>query len=204
MHTQVSGLIGKALLCAALLCSAKLSAQSAPPAEPVARPVNSTEPEIDTVTEPATDMEEVIVYGERNLNLIRREYVAAEDLVFDMFNELNEQDEYDMVCYKEARIGSQIRFRVCKPGFMRAAESAAAEDYLMDIQSDGMAQANVFWADWQRKSLHQREIMARLANENPQFLELLKKRLELRHEYEASQASRWPRKHRKDKKPTEK
>jgi hypothetical protein len=193
----ISRLSGQLILCAALVSPATVGAQSPAtngPQESQGNPsVSAKEPPIEI----PGDMEEVIVFGERQLNLIRRELVTAENLVFDMFNELNEQDEYDMICLKEARIGSQIRFRVCKPGFMLNAEEEAAEEYLVDIQSDGISQSSPFRGDWKRKSLQQRELMAKLANENPQFLELLKKRLELRHEYEASQAIRWQRK-RKD------
>jgi hypothetical protein len=58
--------------------------------------------------EPAETIEEIVVYGNKSLVQLRLELYKAEDAVFDLFNSLNSDDEFDVHCYKEAPIGSHI------------------------------------------------------------------------------------------------
>ncbi len=124
-------------------------------------------------------LEEVIVVGQHSISTIRREMFNTQDLVYDTFNELNIEDEYDMVCIKEARIGSQIKYKKCRPRFMMEATS----DAYVDWRDNGLGAVNM--AEMHRKSKRQREIMADLANNNPQFMSQLKKRLALKNAYES-------------------
>ncbi len=124
-------------------------------------------------------IEEVIVIGQHSILTIRREMFDTQDLVYDTFNELNNDNEYDMVCANEARIGSQIKYKVCRPRFITEATSDAYTEW----RENGLAAINM--AEMRRKSLRQKEIMADLANTNPEFLNLLKRRLELKKAYES-------------------
>lgn len=124
-------------------------------------------------------LEEVIVIGQHSISTIRREMFNTQDLVYDTFNELNNEDEYDMVCVNEARIGSQIKYKTCRPRFMMEATS----DAYVDWRDNGLAAVNM--AEMRRKSMRQREIMADLANNNPQFMNQLKKRLALKNAYKS-------------------
>jgi hypothetical protein len=130
-------------------------------------------------------LEEVIVIGRDSASTIRRELFNTQDIVYDMFNELNKDDAFDMVCEKEARIGSQIVNKVCRPRFLLTAVSNAYVDW----RDDG--EFGVNRAEMRNKALRQREIMADLANKNPQFLSILKKRLALRKAYESKIAPDW-------------
>jgi hypothetical protein len=69
--------------------------------------------------EPTETIEEVVVYGNKSLVQLRRELYKAEDAVFDLFNSLNSDDEFDIHCYKEAPTGSHIKKRVCKTNYFR-------------------------------------------------------------------------------------
>ena len=69
--------------------------------------------------EPTETIEEIVVYGNKSLVQLRRELYNAEDAVFDLFNSLNSDDEFDIHCYKEAPTGSHIKKRVCKTNFLR-------------------------------------------------------------------------------------
>jgi len=73
-------------------------------------------------------MDEVVVIGEKTTIQLRREIQAADIIVYDIFNELNTDDDYDIVCRKEARIGSQIVNLRCKSQLFWEARSALAED----------------------------------------------------------------------------
>jgi hypothetical protein len=123
-------------------------------------------------------VEEVIVIGLRPMTSIRQEIANTEDLIYETFNELNNNDAYDIICTREAPIGSQIPRRVCRSGFMVESETAAFIDFL----DTGYGEVSL---SRQRLVIkHQSEIMAELANKNPDFLQLLKRRWALRQVYE--------------------
>jgi len=123
-------------------------------------------------------VEEVIVIGQRPIASIRKEIFNTEDLIYDTFNELNDDDAFDIICTQEAPIGSQLRRRVCRSRFMITAET----DAVVDTLDTGWAPASL--SRQQLVTRRQNEIMADLANKNPQFLQLLKKRWALRQVYE--------------------
>lgn len=123
-------------------------------------------------------VEEVIVIGLRPMASIRHEITNTEDLIYNTFNELNDEDAFDIICTKEAPIGSQISRRVCRSRFMIESESQAFLDFL----DTGYGEVSL---SRQRLVIkHQSEIMADLANKNPEFLKLLKRRWALRQVYE--------------------
>ena len=123
-------------------------------------------------------VEEVIVIGLRPMTSIRQEIANTEDLIYETFNALNDNDAFDIVCTNEAPIGSQIRRRVCRSGFMVESETAAFIDFL----DTGYGEVSL---SRQRLVIkRQKEIMAELANKNPDFLQLLKRRWALRQVYE--------------------
>jgi len=123
-------------------------------------------------------VEEVIVIGLRPITSIRHEIANTEDLIYATFNELNDEDAFDIICTKEAPIGSQIRRRVCRSRFMVESETQAFIDFL----DTGYGEVSL---SRQRLVIkHQSEIMADLANKNPAFLQLLKRRWALRQVYE--------------------
>jgi hypothetical protein len=163
------------LFCLALLPKMG-SASQEPPVEPV-ESIDSDEM-LDTHDLP---MEEVTVFAERSRSQLRRNLYQIHYQVFDMFNNLNPDDEFDTICRLEARIGSQIKYRICKPRFLRALESDAS----VEFQDGNVYSLNRSKID--RMFLRQREIMADLANQNPEFLTLLRERLKLRREYEQKQ-----------------
>ena len=166
------------LLILAFLLTAPLSGNAGQesPAEPSQPP--HTEEVADVQTQP---MEEITVIAERSRPQLRRELYRVHYEVLDMFNELNTDDDFDMVCKSEARIGSQIKYRVCKSRFHREMESEAYTDYLDgNMVSENRSELDRLY--WQ-----QRELMADLANKHPEFLALLRQRLELRKEYEQNE-----------------
>jgi len=44
------------------------------------------------------EIDEIVVLGARSLTLLRQEVIVAEDRFFDLYNELNDDDKYDIVC----------------------------------------------------------------------------------------------------------
>jgi len=129
-------------------------------------------------------IDEITVLGARSLGSMRAEVVRAEDVAFALFNELNDDDAYDIVCKKETRIGSQIPKRVCLARMYRDAVAEAAEDepgILMTVKVTGSAK-------------HQeilREKMRVLANNHPELRQALQQRLDLAKRFELERDRRY-------------
>ena len=79
------------------------------------------------VEEPAEMMEEVIVRGTKSLFELELELYRAEDALYDLFNSINSNDDFDVHCYREAPIGSRIKQRVCKTNLYRELLAKASQ-----------------------------------------------------------------------------
>ena len=120
--------------------------------------------------EAAEAIDEITVMGARDLGALRAEMVRAEDEVYELYNALNDNDDYDIICRKEARVGSQIKFRVCLSRFMRDAISEAAEE---DEGFVSLTQPRVIE---ERHDRMLRENMRAVADNNPELVAALRKR----------------------------
>jgi hypothetical protein len=72
--------------------------------------------------------EEVVVRGKR-VGQLRAEVEAARQRAYDVFNEINTNDEFDVRCRKERRTGSNVATQVCRPRFEDEISAAAAGAY---------------------------------------------------------------------------
>jgi len=68
-------------------------------------------------------IEEIIVYGEKSVNELRRDVYKAEENFFDLFSSLNQDFEYDVNCYYEVPTGTHLRRHVCRANFVVEATS---------------------------------------------------------------------------------
>lgn len=131
------------------------------------------------------DFDEITVMGARSLGSLRAKVVQAEDAVFDLYNVLNDDDAYDIICKKEAPIGSQLPRRVCRSRVYRDAAAEAAEE----MQIDGVLMRPA--VNEARHSQILREKMRTLANENPELMAALRERLALKKKFEAERAKKF-------------
>ncbi len=117
------------------------------------------------------DVEELIVPGRVPDNL-RVEIERLEVAVYERFNALNSNDEFDIHCLEQAPTGSNIPLRVCAPNFVIQAESRAAKKILTDGR--GSAANNNNPAEhstrMQEKSRELTAEMQRIAREDEAFL----------------------------------
>ena len=67
--------------------------------------------------EPPETIEEVVVHGSKPLVKLKLEIFKAEDALYDLYNSLNTDDDFDIRCYKEAPTGSKIKRRICRTNF---------------------------------------------------------------------------------------
>ena len=119
-------------------------------------------------SDPTETIEEIIVYGDKSLVQLRFEMYKAEEVVFELFNSLNSDDEFDIHCYKEAPIGSHIKRRICKPNYVRELEAEATSRWLLGGQPYIDPVARI-----QQKDKLLREEMEALVIERPGLLKAL-------------------------------
>jgi len=139
-------------------------------------------PESNDVTDV---IDEVVVVGPRSLGSLRHEIARADDKIYSIFNVLNEDDGYDIICKKEMKRGSKIVYRVCKARMFREAVAEAAEDSLDEDTAGGYVSLNEAKHE---KILHEK--MLALAVENPELLEALKERLVLKKQFDEEKERR--------------
>ena len=83
----------------------------------------------DTEQAPTETIEEIVVYGDKSLNTLKQAVFRAEEVFFDLFRLLNDDEEYDIRCFYETPTGTHIKKHVCRANFVTAATSAAAETF---------------------------------------------------------------------------
>jgi hypothetical protein len=79
------------------------------------------------------ELEEVIVHG-KQLDVLRKEMIKAEDQFFDRYNQLVGKQEYEVHCTVEQPIGSRVPRRYCRTGYEQNALSQAAREAAMMMQ----------------------------------------------------------------------
>jgi hypothetical protein len=124
--------------------------------------------EVATASQPAADVDEVIVPGRRPENL-RVEIERLEVAVYDRWNSLNSNDEFDIHCLESEPTGSNITVRTCAPKFVIEAESRATSD-AMRGRSRVDSQRGEAALVMEQKSRELTEEMQRVAREDEQLL----------------------------------
>lgn len=71
---------------------------------------------------------EIVITGEVTRSRLRDMIIEVEEAFFARFNELNDDDDYDIQCYKYTPTMSHISERVCEPEFMIRARSSNASE----------------------------------------------------------------------------
>jgi hypothetical protein len=78
--------------------------------------------------------EEIIVRGKRLADL-RVEVQLARERAYDIFNEINGTDDFDLECVDERRRGSRIGRRVCAAQFEGRIQEVAAKEYIRTLRA---------------------------------------------------------------------
>ncbi len=131
-------------------------------------------------------IEEIVVYGEQSLISLRKQVYLAEENFFDLFNALNEDDEFDVQCFDFAPTGTRIRRHACRAKFVVDAEAAEFSRW-----SDGPRVAVLpASAVIAQKRKEMGEKMLALLAERPELLEALDKVTTAKNNYAAGRRSR--------------
>lgn len=146
------------------------------------QPPESAEPEVPE------EIEEITVYGESNINILRRQFNLAQERMFELFNTLNSNDEFDIKCDYEQRLGSRRWHHVCTPKFNTRPQAHAGGQYM--VTYDGEDKPSIQSPRVRRLNRELWEEMARLVNENPQLRQSYIDLAEKKNAYEAERERR--------------
>lgn len=131
--------------------------------------IAAAEPAASSTSE---EIDEIVVLGAHSLTLLRQEIIVAEDEFFDLYNELNDDDRFDIICETRRPIGTRIRVRECKAKFVRDAEVDAMQDALMMNDSPANVTAQPIRASKKDYRILEEKLKT-LAVENPELQEAL-------------------------------
>jgi hypothetical protein len=159
--------------CAALICGGALAQQGEGAADGRKPP-------------PVGD--EVIVIG-KSPGQLRVEMERAEEAVYDRFNALNRDRQFDIHCWREAPINSHVSRRVCRPNFWRDAEARAGQESLRALQGGAVIDPAMFLAAGDYKTGLMRQQMKRVAAEDEQFQSALVRFVKLKEALEGAARS---------------
>lgn len=135
--------------------------------------------QVADASQSAADVDEVVVPGRRPENL-RVEIERLEQVVYERWNALNSNDEFDIHCLDSEPTGSNITQTHCAPNFVIEAESRAAEDAVHGARTTGHSRNDEYLAAVEEKSRQLSEEMKRVARQDEQFLHDLMRLDELR------------------------
>ena len=158
--------------------------------------VNQVEVETNNSTDNRTrdsdrPIEEIQVLGSRTLYSIRMEIVDEENKIFSMFNELNSDDDFDILCDNIAPTGSHIRQRVCEPRFVTETRARMAQDFMLGIGALNESSDLGVETKLQQDELEKEHL--RITAEYPEYLEMLTKLMNLRATLETRKDDQWSR-----------
>ena len=81
----------------------------------------------------AAEQEEQVVIEDLTPRQLRAETQRIEDEFYRVFNILNEEDDYDIICHSYTPTGSNRSRRACEPQFMINQRSENSSDYRSGI-----------------------------------------------------------------------
>jgi hypothetical protein len=157
------------------------------------------------------ELDQVIVRGgPKALAALRDEMVRVEDSFYELYNELNSVDDYDVYCAMETSAGTALKRRACRANYQRdalAAEGAAHMEFIKKHPRLKVAQSGgndrpaeeptlidslpppaIMDIEIRRKEYQQNVI--RLSRESPELVKLLRELSDLNERYRAIQSSR--------------
>lgn len=114
--------------------------------------------------------EEQIVIEDLSLTELRAEIEKIQNEMYRVFNQLNEDDDYDIVCHSYTPTGSNITQRACEPQFMIERRGRNASDY--QSGTDDLLTSEGLMAELQPEFNQLTEKMNAVAAESRYFVEL--------------------------------
>jgi hypothetical protein len=146
--------------------------------------------------------DEIIVTGQRQRFELRLQMEDAERVVYNLFNEFNDEPRFEISCETRAITGTTRKSQVCQTAFEREALTLEAQDYLaayrtmMEYAAVGKDPADQNFSPYSaappsamRIAPQQRQLqrkMREVAEEHPQFVEALVRFVTAKGRYDQS------------------
>ena len=154
-------------------------------------------PEADSeqVFPPPEEIEEIVVYGEKSLLILKKDIERASDVVFESFNALNDDDEFDIHCSDRVPTGSNIAIGSCRPNYEDKIYHDETQRRFAAMGDIGLTEGFrinqvAIAAQLKKKKKQLDKRMESLANENPEFAKALIKLLVAERIFQAERARR--------------
>lgn len=121
---------------------------------------------------PATELDEVEVVGKK-LRTLLAEANAAEDRYYRRFNELNDDDRFDVTCARHKEIGTNVPKRECRAQMYVDTQTAAAEDFFESVKV-GNSRSTALRSTWILADIQAeyRKVVADTIARNPELIKL--------------------------------
>ena len=134
--------------------------------------------------EPPGPIEEVIVRGSKSIIDLKHEMYEAEDTLFDFFNLINTDDQFDVRCYDEVPTGSKIPRRVCETNWFRNQHAWETQKL--------MRGEPFMYPVFRNKKMDERlnELMSKAIREQPKMLVVLARYAEAKETLESERKRR--------------
>ena len=158
-----------------LMISFAVAAEQAPEPfiEASIEPIELAADEQATQTQAARErpIEEISVVGERSALFLLEEIKNAEVLMYDIFNDLNSTDDFDVNCRNVTHTGTLIPEWECDSGFMTRERFQNTQDFL---QFGFMPKSDeeMYWENREKVAALNAEMLS-LAKENPGLAEAM-------------------------------
>jgi hypothetical protein len=151
--------------------------------------------------------DEVVVRG-RRLGELRDDVDMARDRAYDIFNDINSDDDFDVYCREEGRTGTRSTQRVCRAQFESRISADAAQEYMSslswrcpaelpgqdcmfsDYSSAAISAAQGIEGQAPSKRDRMKEEILRLANRDERFAQAIIDWYEANQQYEAARKRR--------------
>lgn len=139
-----------------------------------------------SAADPSQQMpEEVVITGQQQLIQLQNQIYDAEDKMYALFNEINDDDKYDINCHWQVRVNSKIKIRECRPGFFDDSSEGVAESFHDQLSGFGPttnAQPLAASVNFHYPIL--KEKLKAALEEHPEFLDAILEHHYLREELE--------------------
>lgn len=129
--------------------------------------------------------EEVEVVGQRQLFRLEEQLIEVENAVYALYNELNTDDLYDVHCEWLKPLGTNMRHRVCRPGFIRQAEYSRGQEYMSNITGMGYTTGTSVELENERHNPILKRKLEEAVKGSPELAELMMQHQDLKTTIEA-------------------
>ena len=111
-------------------------------------------------------IDDIVVVGEKSLTKLRKEVFKAEEAFYSVYNDLNDEKDYQVRCFYEKPTGTRIKNHVCRAKFVTKAYSSHASRNGNDLSRVANQSSNPVFAE---KTVKYQAHMESLVAENPEL-----------------------------------